>query len=70
VVSIVKKVSEVLDKSLRPFPGSNDKYFDMGAVHSESTALINTLLEDLMDLIKRDYNIEFNNKEFKEKYYE
>lgn len=70
MVNIEKKVSEVLNKSLKNYPGTSDLFWDMGTIHSESIVLINTLLDDLMELIKKDYNVEFNNKEFKEKYYE
>lgn len=70
MVNIDKKMSEVLDRGLLPYPGTADRYWNMGVIHQESVKLVNTLLDDLLELVKRDYNLEFNVKEFKDKYYE
>lgn len=70
MINISNKINEVLEKSLVPFPGTADRYWNMGVIHQESVKLVNTLLDDLLELVKRDYNLEFNVKEFKDKYYE
>ena len=70
MVSIEKKVSEVLNKGFKPFPGTQDRYWDMGVIHQESITLINTLLRNLVELIKTEYKLEFDTNEFIKKQYE
>ena len=70
MINISEKVGKVLDKSLTPFPNSTDKYWNMGVIHQESVILINSMLTELAETIKKEYNLELNVTEFMQKYYE
>ena len=70
MINISEKVGKVLDKSLTPFPNSTDKYWNMGIIHQESVILINSMLTELAETIKKEYNLELNVNEFMQKYYE
>ena len=70
MINISEKVGKVLDKSLTPFPNSTDKYWNMGVIHQESVILINSMLTELAETIKKEYNLELNVNEFMQKYYE
>ena len=70
MINISEKVGKVLDKSLTPFPNSTDKYWNMGVIHQESVILINSMLTELAETIKKEYNLELNVNEFMQKYYD
>lgn len=70
MVNIEKKVSEVLDKNLKNFPGTSDIYWDMGAIHTSSIALINSMLLELAETIKVKYNLEYNSNDLIKENYE
>jgi hypothetical protein len=60
MIDIKVKVSEVLGKGFKPFPNSNDRYWDMGTIHQESIILINSLLKELALIVKTKHNLELN----------
>lgn len=70
MVNIEKKVSEVLNKSLKNYPGTPDLFWDMGTIHSESIALINSMLLELAETIKVKYNLEYNSNDLIKENYE
>ena len=70
MVNIEKKVSEVLDKGLKTYPGTSDIYWDMGAIHAESIKLVNTLLLELAETVKVKYNLEYNSNDLMKENYE
>jgi len=70
MVNVEKKVSEVLDKGLVPFPGTTDKYWNMGMIHDEGIKLINSMLVELAETIKIKYNLEYNSNDLIKENYE
>lgn len=70
MVNIEKKVSEVLDKGLKTYPGTSDIYWDMGAIHIAGIALINSMLLELAETIKVKYNLEYNSNDLIKENYE
>lgn len=63
MISIEKKVSGVLNLALKPFPNTPDMFWDMGILHQESIVLIKAMLEELAEIIKVKYNLDYKSNE-------